>query len=128
MKKNLTLRLILMIQVFLFLNITLNFAQAGRSSAYLTENSISSNSATLNWNAIPNATEYTIRYRQVGSTDWLTTTTILTSTFIENLNSDAEYEYQVSANSNGGLAAYSTSEFFILTVLAELLKILPQFQ
>ena len=101
-----------MIQVFLFLNITLNFAQAGRSSAYLTENSISSNSATLNWNAIPNATEYTIRYRQVGSTDWLTTTTILTSTFIENLNSDAEYEYQVSANSNGGLAAYSTSEFF----------------
>ncbi|MFZ7116623.1 MAG: fibronectin type III domain-containing protein [Bacteroidota bacterium] len=112
MKKNLTLRLALILQVFLLLNINSNFAQSGSHSSYVPENSVSSNAATLNWNGVQNATDYTIRYRPVGTAVWSTTSTILTSTFIENLNADTEYEYQVSANSSAGRTAYSASEFF----------------
>jgi hypothetical protein len=112
MKKNLTLRFVLILQAFLFLNINLISAQTASNYSYVPENTVSTNAATLNWNAVQNATEYSIRYRPVGTAIWSTTSTILTSTFIENLNADTEYEYQVSANSSVGRAAYSASEFF----------------
>ena len=59
--------------------------------------SIGNGRATINWNASNEALNYNIRYRQLGSNTWITTTTSSNSINITDLISDTSYEIQVQA-------------------------------
>jgi hypothetical protein len=69
--------------------------------------------ATLNWTAVSNATDYKIRYREIGVSSWTNTSSNSTSEIIAGLNSHVNYEWQVQAvcgNINAGV--YSQSSYF----------------
>jgi len=50
---------------------------------------------TITWNAVSSAVKYNVRYREVGTSQWIWRTTTSTSRALTNLFSDATYEYQV---------------------------------
>ena len=63
-------------------------------------------SVTINWGAIANASGYTIAYAPVGTTDWSTAptkTTTETSYTLQGLVSGTTYVIKVKANGNGAL-------------------------
>ncbi len=63
----------------------------------ITSSFIGSSSATLNWNATNEATTYNIQYRQLGSSDWITSTTSSNLINLTGLLPITSYEIQVQA-------------------------------
>ncbi|MBK9213976.1 MAG: fibronectin type III domain-containing protein [Saprospiraceae bacterium] len=72
---------------------------------YLTETNIGSNTATLSWGSGGSGVlSYTLQYRQVGSSYWTTVNNIYgTSTTLNTLSPNTNYEYAVRANCLSGL-------------------------
>ena len=78
-----------------------------------TTTGITSSQATLNWSAVPGATSYNVRGRQVGTATWATGSTASTSINYTGLTADTDYEWQVETVCSGGTTSgYSASELF----------------
>ncbi len=69
-------------------------------------------SATLGWDAVADANDYTLRYRRVGITGWTTLAVPIGSYGISQLGVCKEYEVQVRSNCTGTSSDYSGSIFF----------------
>ncbi|MDN5213267.1 BspA family leucine-rich repeat surface protein [Fulvivirgaceae bacterium BMA12] len=71
------------------------------------------NTATISWDKIPYAT-HDIRYRKLGSADWITVSSSNASFFeLNGLESGAQYEVQVRSKcQNNSISAYTASVFF----------------
>ncbi|MHA7055643.1 fibronectin type III domain-containing protein [Aquimarina sp. M1] len=76
---------------------------------------IGSDTATINWTAIPGAS-FDVRYRQTGTSTWTTQTASGTSATIPGLAATTSYEVQVRSNcSDGSTSSYSASTTFTTT-------------
>ncbi|MBP93420.1 MAG: peptidase S8 [Flavobacteriaceae bacterium] len=81
----------------------------------LNASGVNSNSANLSWNAVSGAT-YDLRYRQTGTTTWITNNVSGNSTSVSGLSSLTQYEAQVRSKCNGGSnSSYSNSISFTTT-------------
>ena len=81
----------------------------------LNASGVNSNSANLSWNAVSGAT-YDLRYRQTGTTTWITNNVSGNSTSVSGLSSLTQYEAQVRSKCSGGSnSAYSNSISFTTT-------------
>ncbi|MEB3348240.1 BspA family leucine-rich repeat surface protein [Aquimarina gracilis] len=74
---------------------------------------VGENTATISWDAIPNAT-YDIRYRKLGSANWTTVSSSNTSFFeLNGLEVGTQYEVQVRSKcQDNSVSAYTDSVFF----------------
>ncbi len=68
--------------------------------------------ATVDWDAQEGITSYEVRYRQVGSVNWINETVATNSIDLTGLSAGADYEVQVSALCNAVNSSFSTSETF----------------
>ncbi|MFD2563756.1 fibronectin type III domain-containing protein [Aquimarina rubra] len=76
---------------------------------------VGSDTATINWTAIPGAS-FDVRYRQTGTSTWTTQTASGTSSVISGLAATTSYEAQVRSNcSDGSTSSYSASTTFTTT-------------
>ena len=73
----------------------------------LSTTNITTNSATLNWAAITNASIYYIDYKQSTSTTWITLPTWTNSYTLDGLSAYTEYNWRVLANCSGNYAQAS---------------------
>lgn len=80
----------------------------------LAASNLSTNSATLNWNAVSGAT-YNVRYRSTGTTSWTTVNAGTNSLNLSGLVTATSYEAQVRSNCNATSSAYSGSINFSTT-------------
>lgn len=72
-------------------------------------------SATISWNAVSGATNYSYRYRATGTGTWSTGTTAATSANLTGLGTGLTYEWQVATNcSNGSSSGQSALANFTL--------------
>ncbi len=78
----------------------------------LTATSISTNSATLGWAAVSGATAWNVRFRQTGSTAWVTIAIAGASGEVTGLTANTDYEFQVQAICNSTAGSFSTSANF----------------
>lgn len=77
--------------------------------------SITGKNAVLGWTAMVNALSYNIRYRKVGTTKWISTTSISNSKPISGLKSNTTYEFQVQTVCTSGSSSFSSSMIFKAT-------------
>ncbi|MFK7935711.1 MAG: M43 family zinc metalloprotease [Saprospiraceae bacterium] len=56
---------------------------------------INNTDVLISWNAIPDAIRYRIRFREVGTSQWLKKSTVNTQKRLNGLTSGATYEYQI---------------------------------
>ncbi|WP_299258796.1 S8 family serine peptidase [uncultured Aquimarina sp.] len=76
---------------------------------------VGSDTATINWTAVPGAS-FDVRYRQTGTSTWTTQAGGGTSYVISGLAATTSYEAQVRSNcSDGSTSSYSTSTTFTTT-------------
>ncbi|MEN8885398.1 MAG: immunoglobulin-like domain-containing protein [Winogradskyella sp.] len=81
----------------------------------LVASNVSVSSATLTWAAVAGAS-YDLRYRQVGTTNWITTAVTGISSGLTGLSTLTEYEAQIRSKCSGGSnSAYSSSVNFTTT-------------
>uniref|UniRef100_UPI003BA6DA46 T9SS type A sorting domain-containing protein n=1 Tax=Emticicia sp. TaxID=1930953 RepID=UPI003BA6DA46 len=82
----------------------------------LVTSNIASNSATIAWNLINGAIDYTIQYRPYSSSNWITLAAVTANAYsITGLSSGTTYEWQVKAS----CSAYSlTTSFTTLSIAA----------
>lgn len=81
----------------------------------LAASNLAETTATLSWDAVPGAT-YDLRYREVGSSTWITNAVTGVSSNISGLTTLTQYEAQVrSLCSGGSSSAYSSSINFTTT-------------
>ena len=76
---------------------------------------VTDNSATITWNAVPNAYLYHVQYRIDSSLIWQTYSTDQTQLDINPLYAGSVYEYQVEAICNSGPTGYSSIQQFTTT-------------
>ncbi len=98
-----------------------NFTIAGQAVCNATvptglaASNVATNSASLNWDAVPGAT-YDVRYRVVGTSSWTTNAVTGNSTSLSGLTALTNYEAQVRSKCSGGSnSAYSNSVSFTTT-------------
>lgn len=87
-------------------------ASSGTAPSNLTTTNITGVSATLNWNPVAGATNYTVQYKVASSGAWTTAgTTVATTLNISNLSSNTSYQWQVQTDCSGfsATASFSTS-------------------
>ncbi|EZH75129.1 hypothetical protein ATO12_10415 [Aquimarina atlantica] len=76
---------------------------------------INATSATINWTSVANAT-YDLRYRQTGTSSWITNAVNGTSNTITGLSANTSYEAQVRSKCQDGTSSnYSSSVNFTTT-------------
>lgn len=66
----------------------------------------------VHWDAMPGATSYGIRYRQLGGSSWFNATSNTNSRFLTHLAPGFTYEYQLRSVCNNGVSAWSESYTF----------------
>ncbi len=82
----------------------------------LSSNTITENTATLQWNASAIGESYNVRYKAVAGTTWTTDNTSGTSLAIAGLTECTDYEFQVESVCAGGeLSGYTDSHEFLTT-------------
>ncbi|MBK5285727.1 MAG: fibronectin type III domain-containing protein [Bacteroidia bacterium] len=86
-----------------------NIFAACNAPTGLSTTSITSSSATLNWNAVSNAQSYNIQYRVVGAPTWIATTSASNTKAISSLTASSNYEWQVQTRCNGNSTSSWTS-------------------
>jgi hypothetical protein len=85
----------------------------------LSASSITTNSAILNWTSAAGAQSYTIRYRVVGSSTWLSTSSSTNSKSLSSLTLGSTYEFQVKSHcSSSTSSAYTSSKTFIVSAVS----------
>ncbi|MEM8523470.1 MAG: S8 family serine peptidase [Bacteroidota bacterium] len=73
---------------------------------------ISKRRATLNWNAVSDANDYDVQYREAGTSTWTDRSTADTQIRITGLRNRTTYEWRVRANCSDGTSDWSvTCEF-----------------
>ena len=77
-------------------------------------------SATVLWNAVTNADDYSLRYKLLSATNWDNLTINATSLALNNLMECSDYEYQVRSNCPNNESAYSGSSFFNTACLSSI--------
>ena len=87
------------------------------STTALAATSVTTASAVLNWIAVPGAINYSVQYRQVGTTTWSSTTSTTNSVTVSGLLPATSYEYQVQTICSGGSSAYCSSISFTTLAL-----------
>lgn len=75
-----------------------------------TTSAITTTTATLAWTIPTTSTNFTVRYRAVGSGTWLTSTTASSSKALSGLVSGTQYEWQVTGDCSNGI--YTASIVF----------------
>jgi chitodextrinase len=81
----------------------------------LSSSNVGSNTATVSWNAVANAT-YDVRYRQTGTSTWTTVAATGTSFNLSGLTPETQYETQVRSKCpDSSTSAYSSSVNFTTT-------------
>lgn len=79
----------------------------------LSESNIAQSTATLTWNAVSSANDYTVQLRVVGSATWDVEGVINgTSANATGLIADTDYEWHVRSNCTSGSSAYSPVSTF----------------
>ncbi|TXF74985.1 GEVED domain-containing protein [Chryseobacterium sp.] len=78
----------------------------------LTITAITSTSAVATWTADPGGATYSIRYRAVGSTTWITLPLSTNTYTMTPLSSSTQYEVQVAAICSNQMGAYTASSLF----------------
>lgn len=73
---------------------------------------ISHTNVSLDWQAVQDATTYTIQIRELGIPTWTTLTSSTNNIAIQNLIPITAYEYQVSATCPYGTSEFSASKYF----------------
>jgi len=93
-----------------------NFITTGCSSctsptvAYV--DNITSSAARFNWSAMPNATNYTVRFRRSGTTSWTSVNTTATNLNRTGLLCATTYQYQIRTRCGSTWTAYGTTRTF----------------
>ncbi len=84
------------------------------SVASVNVSNVSTNSADVSWTGSNNATSYDIRYREVGTTSWTTTTASSGSSTsnLTGLSACTSYEVQIQAVCGGTNSGFSSSSNF----------------
>ncbi|MEL6558014.1 MAG: S8 family serine peptidase [Bacteroidota bacterium] len=78
----------------------------------LAASGVTTNSATLSWNAVAGTT-YDLRYRQAGTSSWTTNAVSGTSTNVSGLAASTQYQAQVRSKCPGGTnSSYSSTVTF----------------
>jgi len=77
------------------------------TSSGLTATSITTNSATISWNAVPGAISYYVQWRNVGGVTWSNTTVAGTSHNLTGLTAYTQYEWQVRTNCSGSQSSFT---------------------
>ncbi|WP_228446579.1 reprolysin-like metallopeptidase [Chryseobacterium sp. 3008163] len=88
----------------------------GSAPTGVVASNITPSGAVISWTPVSNAT-YTIRYRVVGQTTWLQTTSTSPTVTLTGLNDASTYEVQISATCAGTPGAYSASTNFSTTAV-----------
>lgn len=83
----------------------------GTAPVGITTSNITAYGATVSWTPISNAT-YMIRYRKVGQTAWIATTSTSPTVTLAGLTDATSYEIQIAAVCSGTPGAYSASVNF----------------
>ena len=84
----------------------------------LVDGTLSTNSFSVAWNPVANATGYDVQFRPSGETDWTAAPSVLTTNAtLSGLADDVEYAVQVRAT--GDTSLYNYSEWTNLTVRTE---------
>ncbi|GGB10035.1 discoidin domain-containing protein [Puia dinghuensis] len=87
---------------------------------------IQKNSATLTWDAVPNATGYSIQYKDGSTTGWTTVTSTTNSVQVSALSCSSDYDFQVAVVCSGGLYnEYSTPVGFSMLYCSASCSTLP---
>jgi hypothetical protein len=77
----------------------------------LSVSNLQHNSATAEWQAVQDATQYTVRLRELGDTNWMSFTSQTNQFAFQNLIPLTGYEYNVSATCPYGTSDFSSSNF-----------------
>jgi Metallo-peptidase family M12/Secretion system C-terminal sorting domain/Fibronectin type III domain len=84
--------------------------------ASLSATSIAQTTATLNWGAVSSATSYNLQWKTSASSTWNTVSGLTTTSYnLSGLTATTAYNFQVQANCNGTLGAYSSAATFTTT-------------
>ena len=75
-------------------------------------NSITSNSAIINWTAVTGATSYNIQYKTSTSATFTTLTSSTNSLSLTGLSANTAYNYQIQTVCNGGVSAFTSAATF----------------
>ncbi len=78
----------------------------------LVSSNITSNSANLAWNPVSAATGYNVRYRVVGNSSWVSTSSATASASISGLTVCSNYEWQVQSVCTIGTSIWTASATF----------------
>lgn len=83
----------------------------------LNATSITANTATLNWAAVPNAISYNVQYRLLNAANWTTTPSATNSKALTGLTAGSTYQFQVQTVCNAATSAYSSIASFNTTAV-----------
>lgn len=78
----------------------------------LSASSITMNTATLNWGAVPGASSYNVQYKPSSSSTWISTTSSTNSKSISGLTAATAYDFQVQAICGSTSGTYSGNGTF----------------
>jgi hypothetical protein len=98
-------------------DVLLNPITTSMSLSNLAASSISVTTATLNWNGVKNASNFDIRYREVGSSTWINSTSSTNYLDITGLSATTNYEFQVRVTCGSITSQYSASQTFTTTAI-----------
>ncbi|WP_191861103.1 M14 family zinc carboxypeptidase, partial [Hanstruepera ponticola] len=87
---------------------------AGSAPSNLVASNVAATSADISWNAITGA-DYDYRYREVGSSTWITVATSNASITLSALTQSTQYEIQVRSSCDSNTSSYSASVLFTTT-------------
>ncbi|MBK9929116.1 MAG: fibronectin type III domain-containing protein [Saprospiraceae bacterium] len=85
----------------------------------LTVTNVTTSSATANWTAVPGADSYSMQYKVLGTTAWITASTNVTTLSFNmvSLSQNTTYQWQIAANCTGGNSEYTSGQFTTLTAI-----------
>jgi len=94
-------------------NFTIGAAVTCGSPAGLTSSAIGNNTATIRWNAVSGASNYTVDFKLNSSATWTNFATSQTATTanLTGLTQGSLYDWRVRANCASGSGTYSTAQF-----------------
>ncbi len=101
-------------------NFTITSGSSCSAPAGLSASSITTSSATVNWNAVSGAVSYDVDYKTSASGTWTNaaTATTATSANLAGLASGTVYDWRVRTNCSGSSSSYSASQFTTGSVAA----------
>ena len=94
-------------------NFTIGNPPACGSATGLTASAITTNSATVSWNAVASAISYDVDYKAASSGTWIPAATNTTSLSVNlsGLSASILYDWRVRADCSGGSGSYVQSQF-----------------